>query len=114
MRNAMFTKKMNNSGIVLVTVLMMSVIMMILVIGVIGTNVSSVTSGQRQIDRIKGEQLARGYAAVRYSKFNQNPSESPVTSPPVTLDGKPYYVFETNAGQTGIAGTQTHSFAVNY
>ena len=101
------------SGIVLVTVLMMSVIMMILAIGIIGTNVSGVTSGQRQIDRIKSEQLTKGAYWIAYSQLSANPPVAP-TYTTVTLDGKTFTATVSGAG-AGIGGsTQSRSVTVNY
>lgn len=108
-------RKRNNSGIVLVTVLMMSVIMMILAIGIIGTNVSSVTSGQRQIDRIKSEQLAKGTFWISYSKLSATPTpDASTTSTSQTLDGKSFVATVSGPG-AGIGGsTESRSVSVNY
>ena len=112
--------KNSESGIVLVTVLMMSVVMMILAIGIVETSVSSVFSGQKQIDRIKSEQMSRGAAWLRYSRYIANPAD--VTSATVTqaLDGKNYDVQDqdTGAGPVGagydFSNLRTRTFTVTY
>ena len=50
----------NNSGLVLVSVLAISIAMIVVAIGVLNSNVSLTLSGQRQVDRIKADQIAKG------------------------------------------------------
>lgn len=105
------------TGIVLITVLMMSVVMMILAIGIIGTNITAVTSGQRQIDRIKSEQLAKGTFWISYSKLSATPPDNTTTFVNPSLDGKTFTSIVSNGATTatGIGGsTKSSSVAVSY
>ena len=113
---AMNLRNKNESGIVLVTVLMLSVVMMILAVGIIGTNVSAVTSGQRQIDRIKSEQLAKGAAWVRYSKFIANPADTSPSSLYETIDGKMFTLMDQDVGPGpgALSTCRTRTFQVSY
>ena len=49
----------NESGVVLVTVLAISVAMIILMVGYLGTNLNFVSVGQKQIDRVRTDQLVK-------------------------------------------------------
>ena len=112
--------KNTESGIVLVTVLMMSVVMMILAIGIIETNVSSVLSGQKQIDRIKSDQMTRGAAWLRYSQYIANSADLATTTVTQNLDGKNYDVQDqdTGVGPVGVgydfSNLRTRTFTVTY
>ena len=95
----------NRQGIILLTVLSVTTIMMIFVIGIMSVNVSQVTSGQRQIDRIKNEQLeiARN---LYYFDFASRGITLGGSSLPFQLDGKTYTItagFGTPG--TGLGGT---------
>ena len=50
----------NQLGVVLISVLAISIAMIIVALSVLNTNVNLTLSGQRQIDRIKAEQIAKG------------------------------------------------------
>ncbi len=59
----------NKSGVVLVSVLAISIVMIIVAVGVLNSNVNLTLSGQRQIDRIKAEQIAKGQFWKNYSSL---------------------------------------------
>ena len=63
----MFRQLRNESGMVMVMVLMAIVIMMVFSIGVISRGISQSKSAEEQVDRIKSEQLAIGAYAKYYS-----------------------------------------------
>ena len=105
----------SRQGIILLTVLSVTAIMMIFVIGIMSVNVSQVTSGQRQIDRIKNEQLEIAYnlyyfdAAYRGALFGGG-------SYPQNLDGKVYTITAGyGTAGTGLGGTlPINSSSSNY
>ena|SRR3989338_8289966 len=92
----------DNSGIVLVTVIVMVLVMMIFSIGILGLNVSQVTTGEREVERIQAQQLAMGGWWVAYSNLyaGGNPDGTSVAE---TLDGK---TFTINTKQDIIDPTQ--------
>ena len=57
------------SGIVLVSVLAISITMIIIALSVLSSNVNMTLSGQRQIDRIKAEQIAKGQFWKNYASL---------------------------------------------
>ena len=117
-------RKTKESGIVMVTVLMMSAILMILTIGIVATNVSDVTVGQKEIDRIKSEQMTRGGAALRLSRYYADPTNTSNLSFSDPMDGKTYTVQDQYTGPGPVGGTtagaynfsnlKTRSFTVTY
>ena len=80
------------SGVVLITVVVLIMVMSILAIGVMGTNVSQSLSNQHQIDRIKAEQLAKGAFWDSYMKILRGIDPVANPTPSETLDNKDFTV----------------------
>ena len=59
----------NESGLMLVTVLIMTIIMITLAIGLLGLNVGQVTTSEREVERIQARQLAIGSWWMAYSNL---------------------------------------------
>ncbi len=96
----------NKNGVILVTILMFTSVMMILVMGIVSTNVSEVTLGQRQIDRIKYEQLLLAASLNHADDVYRglNPTSIILYLP---LDGKNYNVSTVKAGTLITASSGT-------
>ena len=81
------------SGMVLVTVLMIVGVMMILSIAILSQNVTQSTTSQQQIEQILGEQLARGIFWNTYSACLTNSACTAFAPGNYSLgnyNGKPY------------------------
>ena len=103
------------SGLILVTVLMVTSLMMILIIGIISTNVSGVLTGQKQVDRIKAEQLALAAYLLTMDRLNQGLAPTNISK---DLDGK-YFTANVAAGTVELpapydATTAPYDVTVNY
>ena len=83
--------KKNETGIVMVTVLALSIMMAVMALGVLSLNVSQVKMDEQQVDRIKAQQLALGAWAVAYSNMTQGGSTNNMILSEV-LDGQTYNV----------------------
>ena len=95
--------KNNESGVILIMVLMTTVVVMILSIGLMSQGVSQTKSAEEQVARIRAEQLAIGAYAKTYTDLATGAA---VTSPmAVTIDGKNYNVTVTDQGAIGPNGT---------
>ena len=80
----------NESGVVLITVIAISFVMMVLTLSLVSINRNQITSGQRQIERLKAEQLAKGYWWRYYlATMNGTPFVIPPAQP---LNGKNYTI----------------------
>ena len=85
-----------NSGVVLLTVVGMIFAMMILVVGILSSNVNQALTAQHQIERLKAEQLAKGVSWHNYMSLTQNDGTPLGAMPPIALpDGKTYAVAVT-------------------
>ncbi len=105
--------KKNDKGMVLTMVIMITMVMMVYTLGIVSTNVSQVTSGQRQADRIKAEQLAKGAFWVAYmSDYNLGNAITIPTTEATEL-GLDSITFEKQVG-TGPDSTDTWSIGVAY
>ena len=93
------------SGMVLVMVLMVVIIMMVYSIGVVTRGTSQRKSVEEQIDSIKAEQLTLGAYAKTYTDLSSgNALPSGFSS---TLDNKTYVANVVNSGPTGPNNTNT-------
>lgn len=101
----------NESGMVMVVVLMVTIIIMVYSIGILSRGASQVISAEDQVDRIKAEQLAVGAYAKTYSDLASG-SAMP-GSFNATLDNKTYSVTVTSTNGTGPNNTNTLSFSTN-
>lgn len=105
-------RKNNESGMVLIMVLMVTIIIMVYSIGILSRGASQVLSAEDQVDHIKAEQLTIGAYAKAYTdmaggssmpgSFNEN------------LDGKTYAVVVTSQGSTGPNNTNTLTFNTTF
>ena len=89
----------NNSGIIMVTVLVLVLIMTVVAIGILGVNISQVSTSQSVVDSIKTEQLAIG----AFYQYHQQQIEGMNNLAPtqVNLDDKTYEVTVQNKGNLG-------------
>jgi hypothetical protein len=95
-------------GIILITVLSFTTIMMIFVIGIVSTNVGQVNAGQKQIDRIKYEQLAFGLQLDVQDQFWRNTIGTKMSFFYNALDQKNYPISSVaEFTPTGLNGTYT-------
>ena len=79
--------KMNQSGMVLVTVLMVAVVMIVLSVGILNRSMTQSLSSEDAVRRIQAEQLAKGAAWLSYQRIHDGIALSDVT---VTLDNRTY------------------------
>ncbi|GEM_PF-718719 len=85
----------DRGGVILIAVTAMTIVMSLLAISLMSLNGSATISNQKQIDRIKAEQLATG--AFWYNYMNLSTSGTTATPPGETLDGKTYTPTITSA-----------------
>ena len=104
------------SGIVLVTVLLVIVVMIIFTIGLLSRSVTQTVSSEKQIDRIRAEQFAKGiFWQVYMNEANGGtvPNGTIFTSP--TLDGKTFNATVVRgAAGSGTYGTTQFNIQVTY
>ena len=109
----MFKKLKNNeSGMILMIVLLIVAVMMIFTITILTQSISQTTASQKEIERIKAEQLAKGIFWNAYA----GGSGQQLTTGPVTIgaiDGKTYQATITSLG-AGPANTTAYSINVSY
>lgn len=98
----------NESGMVLIMVLLVTIIIMVYSIGIISRGTSQVVSAEDEVDRIKAEQLVIGAYAKTYSDLASG-SSAP-TSISATLDNKTFLVTVASANGTGPVNTNTLTF----
>ena len=115
--------KFNNSGVVLLTVLAMSVALAVFAVSILSVNISQATSSQRQIDRIKAEQVAIGQFWRNYmSRGTQSGSPlSPSVTIPLsevhhgtTTTPKNFTANVTDQGPSGPGGTRRYDVIITY
>ena len=102
-RKNFFSNGVNNSGVVLITVIMLILAMMTLALGLLSALASQGVFGQHQIDRIKAEQLAQGifwYEYIRQVTGSANPVPAQIQ-----LDGKTFDIAVTPTLGGGPGGT---------
>lgn len=88
----------NDNGVVFVTVIVIIITMMVLVITIIGLNVSQTSLTEREVRRIKSEQLALGALAYVYAN-QMSPSPGNDIDLSFTLDDVDYSIV-MNIGTT--------------
>ena len=103
----------SESGVILVTVIIITTILLILAYSVMSINSSQSISNLNQVNRIKAEQLAQGAFWVSYmTLITGGSAPSSVTE---TMDGKSYTaVISPGSPGAGILGTTQYSTAVSY
>ncbi len=80
----------NESGIILVTVIILIMILSIVAIGVLSLNVSQLKTSSSVVDTIKAEQLATGLFYQDYQRRLDGTGTIPAS--PITIDGKAYTI----------------------
>ena len=102
--------KYNRSGIVFMTVLMVTIVMIIFAVGMTSASVSQSTFVQNEVHRIQAEQLAKG---AFWSAYNQNGSCPPTAN--TSVGGRNFNVNIT-CGAIGGGTNQTRpvQIAVTY
>lgn len=109
----MFKRKKNNeSGMVMIMVIMVTIIIMVYSIGILSRGATQVISAEDQVDRIKADQLAMGAYAKAYTDMASG-SALPGTFNE-TLDGKTYTVVLTDGGTTGPNNTNTLTITTTF
>ncbi len=104
----MLHRRNNESGMVLVLGLLLTIIIMVYAIGVLSRGTSQVVSAEDQVDRIKTEQLAIGAYAKTYSEMASGaPAPSTFSE---TLDGKTYSISVSSTSATGPINSDTLTF----
>ena len=103
----------NESGVVLLVVIVLTVAISIISISMMSSQVSQAISNRRQIDQIKADQLTKGAFFRRYSELANN---QPATLPPdPVLDGKTFDITITDgAPGGGISGTTQYTVDVTW
>ena len=79
----------NNHGVILLTIILLTIIFSLIVIGIMSINVSHVKTGEKVIDNIRTEELAKG---IFYQKQQALISGSGSTPTQEVIDGKTYTV----------------------
>ena len=102
----------DNSGVIMVTVLLLVLVITVVAIGILGINISQVSTSQSVVDNIKAEQLAIG----AFYQYHQQQIEglNGLTPSPATLDGKIFTINLQNMGSTGPGNTNEIEITVNY
>jgi hypothetical protein len=112
MRNASYLN--NKKATVLVTVIMLITAMSALAVGILSAMGSQGVFGQNQVDRIKAEQLAKGYFWKVYYETALNGGSPSTVATPVVLDGKTYTVSIAVGGSAGPNGTTPIATTISY
>ena|SRR3989338_6008299 len=108
-----FKKIVNNeSGVILIAILVLSVVIMIFAFGLVSVHSSQAISAQHQIDRIKSEQLAKG--AHWYNYMSLVTAGTPDTAPNETLDGKQFQVQVNPSGGAHPNGPPEYNIDIQY
>jgi len=100
------------SGVVLITVVIVPLIMAILAVGIMSINVNQALLHQHQIERIKAQQFAEG--AFWYNFANLSTSGVAAVPSSLTLDGKTYNVTLNATTGGGPNNTDSYNVRVNY
>lgn len=104
--------RLNNSGVILVTVIILTFVLSIVVVSIVGLHVSQVKSSQSVVDQIKAEQLAVGAAYQAYQCKEWEGCSVPAAQN-LGLDGKTFSV-TSHADGTTSDGLDKYHFTVNY
>ena len=104
----------NNSGIVLIAIIIITIVMSILAIGIMTTNVNQALSNQYQVERIRAEELAKG--AFWFNFVNLRTSNAAgIPSPSImTVEGKEYTITQASPPGIGPNGTDIQEIRVRW
>lgn len=97
--------KNNESGMVMIMALMVTIMMMVYSVGVVSRGTSQTKSVEEQIDSIKAEQLALGAYAKAYTDLASGAAMPGSIN--ATMDNKSYTTTLVNSGSTGPDSTST-------
>ena len=107
--------KANKEGMILLTILIISIVLSILALGIISMNVNAVSTSQGEVDRIKAEQLAKGVSWVAYSSLASYGSINSMNVINATLDNKTYSTSRSSGISTsGPFQTDPYTVTINY
>lgn len=111
-----YLKKLNNeSGVILITVILLSIVMAAVAVGIMSLNVSQTTSSRSVVEAIQAEQIALGCYAQYYSGQTQNPPVTPPCQLPADLQAQfAITVTDNTAPGTGPNGTDPIIVQVDY
>jgi Tfp pilus assembly protein PilX len=108
-------KKLRNdeSGVIMVTVLVVVLIMTVVAIGILGVNISQVSTSESVVDNIRAEQLAIGafYQYHQQQVDGQN-GLSPTTE--TFPDGKTFTISVDNKGPSALSGSNEIEINVDF
>lgn len=82
----------NDSGIILITVVILVLVLSIVAIGVMGLNVSQIKTSSSVVDTIKAEQLATGLLFQDHQRKIDGTGTTPTS---VTIGSTPYTITRT-------------------
>lgn len=115
MKKTSLPKNNSESGIILFTVLMMTIVLSLVVVGFLGSSIGQVKSSQDAIDEVKTEQLALKYF-FKYQEVKRAMNGMGVASisDTVTLDQKTYISSATLIATNGLNNTNTIRMDIIY
>ena len=99
------------SGMVLVTVLMIVAVMMVLSVTILSQHVSQSTTSQQQIEQIRGDELSKGIFWNNYSACLANATCTAFTPSNTTLSA---YNGKTYTANVTAPASKTYSVQINY
>ena len=103
----------NQSGVVMLTVLMVIVVMVIFTIGLLSRSVTQTVSAEKQVERIRAEQFVKGVFWQVYSTLADG--KAPQATYTDTIGGKTYTATVTQGAKgSGIYQTDPYTISVNY
>ena len=102
----------DNSGVIMITVLVLVLVLTVVAIGILGVNISQVSTSQSVVDSIKAEQLAIG----AFYQYHQQQIDGNGTTPTSeTMDNKTFSISINAAGAgSGPNNTNPIQVSVNY
>lgn len=98
-------------GIILVTVLIITMVLSIVAIGVMSLNVSQVKTGSSVIDAIKAEQLAAG---IFYQQYQQRVDQAGTLPTNIILGDTTYLINRVETSGTGPNATNSVALTITY
>ncbi len=107
-----FPKRNNESGVILVTVIVLTIVLSIVAIGILSLNVSQVKTASSVVDTVRAEQLATGLFYQDYQRRVDGSATIP--SSPINIGGKNYTITRATDTTTGPNGTNQVQFNITY
>ncbi len=107
-----FPKRNNESGVILVTVIVLTIVLSIVAIGIMSLNVSQVKTASSVVDTVRAEQLATG---LFYQDYQRRVDGGGSTLPSsIDIGGKTYTITRATDTTTGPNGTNQVQFNITY